>query len=222
MTHSAAIPRPMGMWWAAMGGPTDDERPRRGRGRAHRHGPGPWMGGPGGWLGGPPPWGAGPRGRRPRPRRGDVRLAILALLAEEPMHGYQIITELAERSGGVWQPSPGSIYPTLQQLQDEGLVRAEERDGRRVFSLTEAGATQAPQPGDRMPWQAMADDADEGIARLRTAATQVAAALMQVASAGSDEQVARAEQLVTALRRDLYRLLAEDETGSPPDAPSQR
>lgn len=210
MSHSTAIPRPMGMWLAAMSGPAE-ERPRRGRGRGHRRGQGPWMGGPGGWMGGPPPWAGGPRGRRPRPRRGDVRIAILALLAEEPMHGYQIITELTERSSGVWQPSPGSIYPTLQQLQDEGLVGAEESDGRRVFTLTEAGATEAARAGGPAPWEAMADDADEGVARLRTAAGQVAAALMQVASAGTDAQVARAEELVTALRRDLYRLLAEDD-----------
>ncbi len=213
MTHSAALPPPRGMWWAAMGGSAEDG-PRRGRGRGHRHGPGPWMGGPTGWVGGPPPWAGGPRGRRPRPRRGDVRVAILTLLAEEPMHGYQIITELTERSGGVWQPSPGSIYPTLQQMQDEGLVRAEEAEGRRVFSLTESGTAEAAQLGGRAPWQTMADGADEGVARLRASAAQVAAALMQVASAGTDAQIARAEALVTALRRDLYRLLAEDDPGT--------
>jgi DNA-binding PadR family transcriptional regulator len=170
------------------------------------------MGGPGGWFGGPP-WG-GPGGRRPRPRRGDVRAAILTLLAEQPMHGYQVITELAERSGGVWRPSPGSVYPTLQQLEDEQLVRGEESDGRRVFHLTEAGqtvATELAAGGQRAPWETMADDADAGVVQLRHSAMQVARAAMQVASAGSDAQIGKAEELLSQVRRDLYRLLAEDD-----------
>ena len=83
-----------------------------------------------------------------RAGRGDVRAAVLALLDEEPMHGYQMIQELGERSGGAWTPSPGSIYPALQLLQDEGLVTAAETDGKRVFSLTEAGREQAAKRGD--------------------------------------------------------------------------
>ena len=215
MSYTAALPpggfplnRPF--WMAQMDGPTEDG-PRRRRG--HRHGPGPWAGGPGGWFGGPP-WGGGPGGRRPRPRRGDVRAAIITLLGEQPMHGYQIITELTERSGGVWRPSPGSVYPTLQQLEDEGLVRAEESEGRRVFHLTDDGratAQRLAESGQGTPWQAMADDADAGVVGLRQAAMQAARAAMQVASDGSDAQIARAEELVTQLRRDLYRLLAEDD-----------
>src|SRR3954454_4068329 len=75
--------------------------------------------------------------------RGDVRAAVLALLAEQPMHGYQIIHEIEERSGGSWKPSPGSVYPTLQLLADEGLIRAEESNGRKTFSLTEEGRAEA-------------------------------------------------------------------------------
>jgi DNA-binding PadR family transcriptional regulator len=219
MSYSSALPpggfpqlRPF--WMAQMDGPAEGGQRRR---RGHRHGPGPWGGGPGGWLGAPP-WGGGPGGRRPRPRRGDVRAAIITLLGEQPMHGYQIITELTERSGGVWRPSPGSVYPTLQQLEDEGLVRADEADGRRVFQLTDDGRAAAERlvaTGQQAPWQAMANDADAGVTRLHESARQVAAALMQVASAGSDAQITRAEELVTQLRRDLYRLLAEDD-----DAPS--
>src|SRR6476659_4465728 len=94
------------------------------------HGPAPFM----------PPWAAAGRGwRGMKARRGDVRAAILAVLAEQPMNGYQIIQEIAERSGGAWKPSPGSIYPTLQQLEDEGLVRADTDTGRRVFTLTDDG-----------------------------------------------------------------------------------
>jgi DNA-binding PadR family transcriptional regulator len=218
MSYSAALPgfsRRQAFWaakTAQMEGPADEGRRRH---RGHRHGPGPWMGGPG-WFGGPA-WGGGPGGpggRRPRPRRGDVRAAIISLLSEQPMHGYQVITELSERSGGVWRPSPGSVYPTLQQLEDEGLVRAEESEGRRVFHLTDAGravATEVTAAGQRAPWETIADDADAGVVRLRQSAMQVAAALMQVASAGTDAQIARAEEMVTTLRRDLYRLLAEDD-----------
>ena len=75
----------------------------------------------------------------PRMGRGDVRAAVLALLAEQPMHGYQIIREIEERSGGSWKPSPGSVYPTLQLLADEGLISAEESNGRKIYSLTDGG-----------------------------------------------------------------------------------
>jgi DNA-binding PadR family transcriptional regulator len=161
-------------------------------------------------------WGGGPRGGsrgRPRPRRGDVRLAILTLLAEQPMHGYQIITELGSRSGGIWRPSPGSIYPTLQQLQDEGLVSVDEQEGRRTFALTDAGRAEAEatSAGRRAPWDQMTDDDHDGAARLRERAGQVMAAVMQVAIAGSDEHIDRAEQLLAQTRRGLYRLLAEDD-----------
>ena len=82
-------------------------------------------------------------------RRGDVRAAILVLLAEQPMHGYQVISELDARTGGRWRPSAGSIYPTLQQLEDEGLVRSAEIDARRVFSLTDAGIAESGSPRRR-------------------------------------------------------------------------
>src|ERR1700756_1419759 len=84
-------------------------------------------------------FGPGPRGRGRKARRGDVRAAALLLLAEEPRNGYQIMQEIEQRSGGVWRPSPGSVYPALAQLEDEGLVGVEERDGRRTYVLTGAG-----------------------------------------------------------------------------------
>jgi len=201
-----------------------DERAGRGSGEGGRPGPGPgpgpghrgsrrarrqgwgWGGqGYGGWWGG--------EGDRPRsrPRRGDVRLAVLLLLDEQPMHGYQIITELTERSDGLWRPSPGSVYPTLQQLEDEGLVAAAERDGRRTFALTDSGraTVEALPEGRRAPWEDMAAP-DDGTGGLRRRAMQVAAAVMQVATGGSDEQIAHAEQVLADTQRALYRLLSED------------
>ena len=138
---------------------------------------------------------------------------MLALLAEQPMHGYQIITELASRSGGAWQPSPGSVYPTLQQLADEGLVTVSESDGRRTFSLTDAGRAEFERAsaGRRAPWEDMAEDVDEEAMQLREHAGQVMSAAMQVAATGSVQQLGRAEKLLADCRRALYRLLAEDE-----------
>src|SRR5881275_2840711 len=125
--------------------------------RMHFHGD--WGGGPrGGWQRGPwggfGPWGppfGGRGGGGPRVRRGNVRAAVLALLTERPMHGYEMIQELEARTKGVWRPSAGSIYPTLQQLEDEGLVTVEESDGKRRFSLTDAGRAEADRLG-RPPW----------------------------------------------------------------------
>ena len=156
----------------------------------------------------------GHRGGR-RAGRGDVRAAVLALLNEQPMHGYQIIQELSERSRGAWTPSPGSIYPALQLLQDEGLVSAAESDGKRVFTITEAGQAAVTARGDGpLPWEAAARGERSGISNLRDLTGQVGAAVRQVASAGTEAQVARAADLLTTTRRELYRILAEDDTSS--------
>ncbi|HVW81351.1 MAG TPA: PadR family transcriptional regulator [Mycobacteriales bacterium] len=148
-----------------------------------------------------------------RAGRGDVRAAVLALLAEEPMHGYQIIQELAERSGGAWTPSPGSVYPALQLLQDQGLVTATESEGKRVFSLTPSGREAADGRGEGpLPWEAAARGARGGFSQLRELLGQVMAATKQVASAGTEVQVERAAEVLRGTRRELYRILAEDET----------
>src|SRR5690606_13588446 len=168
-------------------------------------GRGPW--GPGGPFGGHRGWG----GRSRKAKRGDVRAAILALLAEEPRNGYQIIQEIAERSQGGWKPSPGAVYPALQQLTDEGLVRAEETDGRKIFHLTEAGRAYVAEHPDevREPWAEMTPRLDESAWEVMDVARQTAAALVQVLQTGSDAQIRQARQVLTETRRKLYQILAD-------------
>ena len=193
---------------------------RRGHGRGEGRGgpfPGPGFRGPGGWAGyGDPRW----LGMRPtRARRGDVRAAALALLAENPMNGYQIIQEISERSGGVWRPSPGSVYPALQQLEDEGLIRAEEgAGGRRAYQLTDDGRHYAETHPEELdaPWDAVANPAG-GAIEMRSLVGQLAMAAHQVLSAGTDAQVTEARKILTDSRRALYRILAaEDPEASAP------
>jgi DNA-binding PadR family transcriptional regulator len=189
------------------------EHHRREEQHAHRHGRGGFDRG----------WG-GPRGRgfggpfEPgrRAGRGDVRAAVLALLTEAPMHGYQVIQELGQRSEGAWTPSPGSIYPALQLLQDEGLVTAAETDGKRVFTLTAAGREEAASRGDGpLPWEAAARGERSGFSQLRELVAGVHAAIRQVATAGNEEQIAKAVALLGSTRRELYRILAEDDADNP-------
>jgi DNA-binding PadR family transcriptional regulator len=145
-----------------------------------------------------------------RARRGDVRAAILALLADEPMHGYQVIQELSDRTEGAWRPSPGSIYPTLQMLEDEGLVEAHEQEGKRVFSLTEQGRAEVEARSGPAPWEDASGDADEPRWQLREAFFQLAAAAMQVGTTGTSEQIERAKASLTDARKALYAILSED------------
>ena len=135
------------------------------------------------------------RGRgRHRVRRGDVRSAILALLDDRPMHGYEMIQELEERTGGRWTPSAGSIYPTLQLLEDEGLVTPEEVEGRKVYSLTDAGKEAAPDrtEGGR-PWEQGDEDSPRYAVRSELMRTMGAA--KQVARGDDDEQMAKAAEI---------------------------
>lgn len=171
-----------------------------GRGR-HGHGPG-----------------RGPGSRRGR--RGDVRAAILALLAEQPRHGYEIIREIGERSDGLWKPSPGSIYPTLQMLADEGLVVSRDENGKKLFELTEEGRTAAEQQTGTPPWEHFADDVAPAEAELRKSAATLAAAVVQVMRAGSTGQQARAVDVLNEARRSLYSILGEveDEPGASGEA----
>jgi DNA-binding PadR family transcriptional regulator len=164
---------------------------------------------------GRPPYGPWGRGFRPgggrKAGRGDIRAAILVLLAEAPMHGYQIISEITERSEGAWRPSPGSVYPTLQQLADEGLLTSTESEGRRVHELTEAGREQAAAHEGRAPWQAAAEGAGDAHDALRELAFGVIAAARQVGQTGTDAQLSSAQEILRDARKRLYRLLAEED-----------
>lgn len=144
-----------------------------------------------------------------RARRGDIRAAVLRLLAEQPMHGYQIIQELSARSGGAWSPSAGSVYPTLQLLADEGLISAEETAGKKVFSLTEAGiAAVAETAGQPAPWEE-ASQGDTGMGEYREAAGRLMQAVFQIGT-GTKEQRTAAIEILTETRKKLYAILAED------------
>jgi len=175
---------------------------------------GPWQGARG-WGWGPPggdAWEKGPRQHRSqRAGRGDVRSAVIALLSEQPMHGYQIIQEISQRSGGSWKPSPGSVYPTLQQLEDEGLVRAQEQDGRRVYRLTEEGQRIAADRAEEFAslWEGVAPSEDD--TQLGDLVFQVGAAFVHVARTGSPEQMAEARKVLARTRADLYRILGDHE-----------
>jgi DNA-binding PadR family transcriptional regulator len=191
--HQHGPVRPDGLRFRPEGpGPDAGFGPRRG----------PHHGGPGG----------GRRGRGPR-ARGDVRSAVLLLLAEQPRHGYDLIGEIAERSSGAWTPSPGSVYPTLQALEDEGLVAIERIEGRRVASLTEQGAAYVEEQRAALgePWATPQHDHTSALA-LRRQIRALMDAVGQVARVGTPAQNAAASEVLDRARRDLYRLLADDVT----------
>ena len=187
-------------------------------------GPGPWDGGPFefGMRGrpfGPPKFG----GRGPRVRRGDVRAAILDLLAEgQPWNGYQIIQEIGARTQGVWRPSAGSVYPALQQLEDEALIKAEAagEDRRRMYTLTEEGQAYVTEHADELKasWDAVTGSVNDTEVQLRHTIHQVMVAVSQVAQAGSAAQVQQAGKILADTRRALYRILAADDPDAEEDS----
>jgi DNA-binding PadR family transcriptional regulator len=146
-------------------------------------------------------------------RRGDVRAAILDVLATEQMNGYQVIQRIAERSGGVWKPSPGSVYPTVQQLEDEGLVSASETQGRRLLGLTDAGREYVAQHPDELAatWQPFREEKPTGTGErdLKAVIGQVMSAVWQLATNGSSRQRAQAVEILADTRRRLYGILAD-------------
>jgi DNA-binding PadR family transcriptional regulator len=184
-----------------------------GRGRGARDwgsSGGPW----GGWWPGPP---GPPRG--PKAGRGDVRAAILALLQEGPRNGYQIMSETEERSRGAWRPSPGAVYPALQQLADEGLIAGEESGGRRTFRLTEDGRRYVEENPDmaRAAWEAMAQDEPDEVPGLFVQAARLGGSIVQLAHAGTPDQIRAAERLLEQTRRKMYQILASEEPDEPDD-----
>jgi DNA-binding PadR family transcriptional regulator len=143
-------------------------------------------------------------------RRGDIRTALLVVLEDGPGHGYDLIQRLEEKSDGAWRPSPGSVYPTLQMLEDEGLVRSTERDGKRTFELTEAGTAEATErvaEAGGTPWELVGRG---GHGELRASMGQLAMAMKQVAVAGSEDQRTRALEILKDARKRIYAILAED------------
>jgi DNA-binding PadR family transcriptional regulator len=206
-----------------------------GRGGRHEHGPPGWLfaraprgGRPrfddieelvalgrllkGGPFGGPG-WGPHRRGRG-RARRGDVRLALLRLLAEEPRNGYQLMQAIEERSHGLWRPSPGSVYPTLAQLEDEGLIGTTQQAGARRFQITEAGRQHLEQrSGEPSPWEPAPEDVEHPLSDLGPLVIQIGKAAFQVATAGNRPQREQAAALLADTRRGLYRILAEQRPG---------
>ncbi|MEU3227961.1 PadR family transcriptional regulator [Streptomyces sp. NPDC006976] len=197
-------------------------------GHGHGHGRGRGPGGPderrGGFEGeraafGPfgPPFGGGPfgggrnrGGGRGRARRGDVRASILALLKDRAMHGYEMIQEIGERSGGAWRPSPGSVYPTLQLLEDEGLITSASEGGKKLFTLTDAGRTEA-ETGPEAPWEEAGRGVDwEGMNEVRQAGFGLMEAFGQVWKTGSADQREKALAVINDTRKKLYLILADE------------
>jgi DNA-binding PadR family transcriptional regulator len=192
------------------------ERGERGRGWGRGGWGDPFMG----------PFGPGPFGRHrgQRARRGDVRAAILDLLAEgQAWNGYQIIQEIAERTHGVWRPSAGSVYPALQQLEDEGLISPEGEGRRRMYTLTDEGRQYAETHADelRSSWDAVAGMTDDAALELVDMIRQVMMAVMEVRRAGSASQIAEARRVLTETRRSMYRILADEETQASTDTPRE-
>lgn len=217
--------RPNPMWSPEFIGQI--EAIRRQHGHPHGRGRGPGFGGPPPWAGSTPPWlgqmfgpsfggpGRG-RGRGPRVRRGDVRTAIIDVLAPSgtEINGYQVIQQIAEKSDGGWRPSPGSVYPTLAQLEDEGLVETvvSEESGKKVLRLTEAGRGYAEEHADELAavWQPFAEPEDDGDhGDLKRVIGQTMAAVVQVATVGTPDQQQRAGEILAETRRKLYGILAD-------------
>jgi DNA-binding PadR family transcriptional regulator len=205
---------------------------------------GPWGGwGPPNRRSGPPPWLVGlfglaqqERSRPPRARRGDVRVAILAVLADGPLNGYQLIQEIADRTGGAWRPSPGSVYPTLSQLEDEGLVESDDERGRRTLRLSDRGREFLADHEDEVAavWAPFAEDAgdaaddeEDGVdfASLKPELGRVMNAVWQIITTGTDDQRKAAVGVLVEARRALYQILADhpgEEIDDLGDRPSDR
>lgn len=150
----------------------------------------------------------------PAIRRGEIRPLILTVLRQKPMHGYEVIQELEAQSGGRWRPSAGSVYPTLQQLADEGLVSSTEVDGRRTYTLTDEGQKVAAETGTRSPWTDSEDEPQPDVMRL---AMQLAGAVVQVQKMGSTRARTETMRVLTDARKQIYRVLSEDEDASRDD-----
>ena len=146
-----------------------------------------------------------------RMRKGDVRSAVLRLLNESPMHGYQIISEIDTRSGGAWKPSPGSVYPTLQMLVDEGLLDSKETKGRRTYSLTSAGVEVAAAEAEKpAPWETGFDRPTGPRGTLALSGVKIAKAAAEVARVGSPEQMEKAAKIIDDAAKKLSAIVSHN------------
>jgi DNA-binding PadR family transcriptional regulator len=174
------------------------------------------LGGLGAMFGQPPggPGGRRRHGGRSRAGRGDVRITVLILLDEGPANGYQLMQEIEQRTKGAWKPSSGSVYPALQQLEDEGIVKTTEGEGRKMFALTDEGRAYVREHRAEWtaPWEGVEEDegASEEAARIRDVIGQLAMAYMQVIQVGTDSQRSEASRVLVGARQALYRILAGD------------
>lgn len=200
--------------WAQMVGKTRQRSAPPWAGMGHGFG-GPGFGGPG--FGGPP-WARGMRG--PKARRGDVRAAILSVLSDQPRNGYQVIQEIADRTAGSWRPSPGSVYPTISQLEDEGLIEGDDDRGRRTVRLSDEGRQYLDEHEDEVAavWAPFTEgvtrddtDGDPGVdfASLKPELGRVMNAVWQIITTGTDEQRRSAVGVLVEARRALYQILAD-------------
>jgi DNA-binding PadR family transcriptional regulator len=207
MTGSYAADDPLERLSAVFRAMSHRGHPHHRHGGPHRSRRGEFPFGGFGGFGGP---GFG-RGRKAR--RGDVRAAALVLLDEEPRNGYQLMQEIEERSDGAWRPSPGSVYPALQQLEDEGLVRTSESEGRRVFELTDEGRAHVEEKRDELgsPWEAFSSDFSDEAREAGMAIKDVAIAAAQVIRSGDPAQVEQARKVLNDAKRQLYMILAGEE-----------
>jgi DNA-binding PadR family transcriptional regulator len=164
--------------------------------------------------GGPGPAGRRRHGGRSRAGRGDVRITVLILLDEGPANGYQLMQEIEKRTNGGWKPSSGSVYPALQQLEDEGIVRTTEGEGRKMFALTEEGQQYVHEHRAEWtaPWEGVEEDegASEEAVKMRDVIAQLAMAYMQVIQVGTESQRSEAARVLVGARQALYRILAGD------------
>jgi DNA-binding PadR family transcriptional regulator len=156
-------------------------------------------------------------GDKRRTRRGDIKFLLLELLSDQSSHGYDLIKQMETRYGGFRRLSPGSVYPTLQLLEDGGYVTSESREGKRVYTITETGrqfleerAQQEPSgfPGERFN-NATAGKPQE-FNQLRQAATELAGAVFQVARSGNSDRISRVREMLERVKRDIYAILAEE------------
>jgi DNA-binding PadR family transcriptional regulator len=192
------------------GGPGAFRKHRRHGPMRHRHGMHDWgrFEGRG--------WGPHGGGGRRRMRRGDVRAAVLVLLDEGPETGYGLMGEIEDRSEGAWRPSPGSMYPTLTMLEDEGLIRPQPGEGRTPYELTDEGRAYVEQHREKLgqPWARSTEGFGGDRLELRRLIGQLGGAAFQVGVAGDDAQIAQAKEILTEARRALYRILADEDQDS--------